>query len=604
MIQIRGGDYNLAVDPTAYKGAMQQGGFQVDKSLKFVGIEGTPVFHNTNDDGSPGTVTKGLFTIRASDQHVAFDNIRFEGATNTDRNAAGIRLQGGDLTVENSTFVGNQNGILGAEAIGFKGDVIIENSEFIGNGSDGYSHGVYIGSDNLYISGSTFADTKLGHHVKSVSTGSTVVLNSVIDDGGRSDAASRAIDVTAGGDVWIEGNDITKGAGAQTGHIFHYNVGRGESTGELVVKDNSFDASDYAGNATVAVNAGDTVLQFIGNELIGITDGHVTSGLADELGTILDGIAMATKMHDDGAVDYSNDGNTIILDDSAGYKQSTQPIAGNDGDDLIVASDTEFNYDTFFGGAGNDTMAGHRGNDALYGGEGDDIITGGDFDDFLAGDEGNDILYGDEGGDKLYGGAGNDVLLGGDDKDILVGGAGDDIIISGEGNTERLTGGDGNDILVGGLGRDFMQGGAGDDILYGGTEDDSFAGGDGTDTAVYDLSFGEVVMEKAPDWVGPLGYYVDPVDRNSPPDSFSKYGEKLVEIEHVQFRDGVFDTETGTFHAGETRVDIDALLAFEGDYMAARPDLTGETPNVDATTGMPLDGDLPASASDEVFGFN
>lgn len=60
-------------------------------------------------------------------------------------------------------------------------------------------------------------------------------------------------------------------------------------------------------------------------------------------------------------------------------------------------------------------------------------------------------LVGTNGSDRLVGGKGNDILRGRSGNDVLIGGPGDD----------RLVGGDGNDRLIGGPGRDVMSGGSG-----------------------------------------------------------------------------------------------------------------------------------------------
>src|SRR5262249_39431614 len=68
----------------------------------------------------------------------------FAGAKTADRNAAGIRIQNGDLTVTNSYFHDNQDGILGGGDHP-NDDTLIDHSEFAHNGAgDGKSHNLYI----------------------------------------------------------------------------------------------------------------------------------------------------------------------------------------------------------------------------------------------------------------------------------------------------------------------------------------------------------------------------------------------------------------------------------------------------------------------------
>jgi pectate lyase len=55
-------------------------------------------------------VGKGIFVIDGSD--ITVRNITFMRAAVPDRNGAGIRAEGRNLTVEKSRFIDNENGIL------------------------------------------------------------------------------------------------------------------------------------------------------------------------------------------------------------------------------------------------------------------------------------------------------------------------------------------------------------------------------------------------------------------------------------------------------------------------------------------------------------
>lgn len=144
-------------------------------------------------------------------------------------------------------------------------------------------------------------------------------------------------------------------------------------------------------------------------------------------------------------------------------------LAGVDGvigsafDDTIIGFDDEsanpsdFYYNIFDGGAGNDLIEGRGGSDALFGGADNDTVLGGDGNDTVDGGDGDDLLSGDAGNDTMFGGAGSDTMSGGSGNDVMDGGAGDD----------TLSGGAGNDTLTGGAGRDlfvFTQGGGTDQI--------------------------------------------------------------------------------------------------------------------------------------------
>ncbi|RKV96018.1 MAG: hypothetical protein D8H92_06515, partial [Campylobacter sp.] len=172
-------------------------------------------------------------------------------------------------------------------------------------------------------------------------------------------------------------------------------------------------------------------------------------------------------------------------DDINGYKDFSNIIKGNGGDDRIYGGNID---DTIYGGDGNDRLYGSGGDDTLYGNEGDDILEGGSGNDTLMGGKGNDILKGEEGDDIIEGGEGDDDINGYVGDDTLRGNEGDDKIYGGDGN-DRLYGNEGDDTLYGGEGNDILEGGSGNDTLYGGDGEDTyaFARGDGQDTIYADI---------------------------------------------------------------------------------------------------------------------
>jgi Ca2+-binding RTX toxin-like protein len=144
-------------------------------------------------------------------------------------------------------------------------------------------------------------------------------------------------------------------------------------------------------------------------------------------------------------------------------------VVGSAFDDTIIGFDDEsssasdFYYNIFEGGAGNDLIEGRGGSDALFGGADNDTVLGGDGNDTVDGGDGNDSLSGDAGNDTMSGGTGNDLLFGGIGNDSMDGDSGEDLLDAGAGN-DILAGGDGNDTFIGGAGNDTLTGGAGRDI--------------------------------------------------------------------------------------------------------------------------------------------
>ena len=83
---------------------------------------------------------KAIWVIAGSD--ITIENIEFSGARVRDRNGAGIRPEGRNLTVRNCRFYDCENGILGGN-----GEMLIEHCEFdhCGPVANPATHSLYIG---------------------------------------------------------------------------------------------------------------------------------------------------------------------------------------------------------------------------------------------------------------------------------------------------------------------------------------------------------------------------------------------------------------------------------------------------------------------------
>ena len=85
---------------------------------------------------------KAIWVIKGNNTKIA--NIEFSGAKVRDKNGAGIRQEGINLTVLGCYFHDNENGILAGKNP--NSEIAIERSEFAYNGAgDGLSHNIYIG---------------------------------------------------------------------------------------------------------------------------------------------------------------------------------------------------------------------------------------------------------------------------------------------------------------------------------------------------------------------------------------------------------------------------------------------------------------------------
>lgn len=223
---------------------------------------------------------KGIWVLYGD--QVTVEGIRFSGAKVSDRNGAGIRAHGGSLTVRNSVFERNENGIL--TNAGAQARIVIENSTFIGNGKcePHCAHGIYIGeSASLEVRNSTFRDQKIGHHIKSRARKNTVTGNRIED--GPTGTASYLIDVPNGGDVLIEGNVLYKGrlSDNQSIAIAIGAEGSLHPTASIRIENNRF-RSDVAAPEPVAFvrNWTTTPATIKGNQICGRTVALVGPGQA------------------------------------------------------------------------------------------------------------------------------------------------------------------------------------------------------------------------------------------------------------------------------------------------------------------------------------
>ncbi len=160
---------------------------------------------------------KGLIDQYAD---LVVDGFGFFGATVQDHNGAGIRSNNGSLTVRNSLFMNNQDGILaGADA---NATIDIESSEFAFNGAgDGYSHNIYVGAVKQFtVNNSYFHGSVIGHEIKSRAYSTTITNNRIID--GPTGTASYSIDLPDAGHAIITGNTIEKGPLTQNQAIIHF----------------------------------------------------------------------------------------------------------------------------------------------------------------------------------------------------------------------------------------------------------------------------------------------------------------------------------------------------------------------------------------------
>lgn len=206
----------------------------INVPLTIQGVDGMPVFTATTNIGNG----KGFLVINAS---TTIGNIEFRNAQVADGNGAGIRYQAGNLTVLNSSFIDNQDGILATPIVKGTGSLLVDNSMFQNNGvasgsERGFDHALYATElASVTVENSNFQGTLVGHDIKSRAA-NTVVTGNILDDG-VTGTTSYAIDIPNGGIATITGNTITQGPNTQNRRMIAY------AAEGLIYPDNALDVS-------------------------------------------------------------------------------------------------------------------------------------------------------------------------------------------------------------------------------------------------------------------------------------------------------------------------------------------------------------------------
>lgn len=187
------------------------------------------------DAGGTSAEGKGIFVIRGD--NVAVENLEFTKARVPDLNGAGIRHEAGKLTVRNSLFLDNEEGILTGNDPSLELEVY--GSQFTGNGAgDGFSHNIYVGRiGRLVIESSYFSVGKEGHLVKTRARESHIRYNRITDETGT---ASYEVDLPNGGLAYLIGNIIEQAPTSPNNAIVSYGAeGLFWATNELHMSHNT-----------------------------------------------------------------------------------------------------------------------------------------------------------------------------------------------------------------------------------------------------------------------------------------------------------------------------------------------------------------------------
>jgi hypothetical protein len=202
-----------------------------------------------------------------SGNNTLIENVEFSGARVTDTNGAGIRHEGGNLSLRNTFFHHNEFSVLtGADP---EASLDVQSSRFwFQRRPNTFSHGIYVGALKRFtLMGSHIKGTNRGHQIKSRALENYIFYNRIEDvpEGN----ASRLVDLSNCGLSFVIGNDLHQALTTQNGDAIGYGAegceGRSKRQHSLFVINNTF--VNEAWNGTLVRNhaSGDVL---VANNLI------------------------------------------------------------------------------------------------------------------------------------------------------------------------------------------------------------------------------------------------------------------------------------------------------------------------------------------------
>jgi hypothetical protein len=189
-----------------------------------------------------GTLCEGKAALVLRGRSAKVIGMVFANMSNPEANAAGIRLERGNLSVSQSWFRDLQDGILTANDE--TGSLSVDKSTFTRagtcNGDGGCAHSIYVGRyGSVTVTRSRFEAGRGGHYVKSRSARTTVLNSSFDDTAGQ--ATNYMIDLSNGSTGRIAGNIFVQGRNKdnRTTMIAVAGEGKVNSSNGLVIEANT-----------------------------------------------------------------------------------------------------------------------------------------------------------------------------------------------------------------------------------------------------------------------------------------------------------------------------------------------------------------------------
>lgn len=224
-----------------------------------------------------GEALNGKSIWITSGNNITIESIGFFDCSVPDHNGAGIRSEGVGLTVRNSLFKDNENGILTSSP--GSGLILIEHCEFDHNGfGDGYSHNVYINHVEQLIFRFNYSHhANVGHNLKSRANENIIYCNRIMDE--ETGNSSRLIDLPNGGFSLVAGNLLMQGPDAGNNNMVGYGLeGLTNPASAFYFSSNTMVNKREASCRFLQIAAGTPVAEVVNNIFAG-------------LGTLIEGMA-------------------------------------------------------------------------------------------------------------------------------------------------------------------------------------------------------------------------------------------------------------------------------------------------------------------------
>ena len=222
-----------------------------------------------SDESAEG---KALWIIKGT--RVVIENIEFAKARVPDHNGAGIRHEGGMLTVRNCLFERNEMGLLTSNRS--SAELVVEASEFHDNAvsaehrrGDPIGHQIYVGSIARFTLRESYVHRgAFGHLVKSRARENRILYNRITDEGGG--RSSYELEFPNGGIAYLVGNIIEQGRGTENRDLVSFGAEGYRSTrNEIYLVNNTLvDDLPRDGNF-LRVREGASRVALINNLLVG-----------------------------------------------------------------------------------------------------------------------------------------------------------------------------------------------------------------------------------------------------------------------------------------------------------------------------------------------